>query len=149
MRGSWRTGENPRRYRTQVQARMCKVHISRRDLQSNQKPFYFWYSNGNFSLCRQYRHSTQNKRLGVSAKIRRIKEPSKRKAQGSSTSLHHEQTIQGQTLIQVAICLTIPADVKWNLWGPPALNDVCARLRKCDRCIFKMIFSVAVDWTFS
>lgn len=54
----------------------------------------------------------RDKRVGVPGKIRCIKEPSRRKAQGSSTSLHHRKTIQGQTLVQVAICLTIPVGVK-------------------------------------
>lgn len=83
---------------------------------SQTQSLFFFYANDSFITCRQYRQARkeQDKRLGVPAKIRCIKEPSRRKAWGSSRSLHHKKTIQGQTLVQVAICLRIPINVKYK-----------------------------------
>lgn len=60
----------------------------------------------------------RDKRLGILAKICCINEPSRSKAWGSSRSLQHRKTIQGQMLVQVAICLTIPVDEKMKCLRP-------------------------------
>lgn len=128
--------------------RTCKVHIHRCGLHSSPEPFFLpMQTTISVREYRRYRCST-DKRLSTPVKIRCIKEPSRTKARGSNQNVHHRKTIQGQTPVRMAMCLKTPVDGRWTVWGPPALHGPSVRLRKCDRCIFKMLFPVAVDWTF-
>lgn len=132
--GNWRTWENPLRYRKNVQSPHTRVRSSFKP-----KTFFYRCKRQLLSVCRRYRCGT-DKRLSTPVNIRCIKEPSRTKARGSNQNVHHRKTVQGQTPVRMAICLKIPVDGRWTVWGPPALHGLTVRLRKCDRCIFKMLF---------
>lgn len=90
--GLWAETGGPEKTQTGT-GRTPKVHICSRDLQLNPKPFFgkckwqFRCRAGSIDAARKDR----DKRLGAPVKIRCIKEPSRRKAQGSSSSLHHNR----------------------------------------------------------